>query len=166
MKRFWLLFCLIIVAFLVQGQVTNIVDSIGMKQGVWREFRVVPFSSWTSKIVITNPLDSSTVLFVEDFDFDDEFLLIESYGEYVDNLRSGIWLEYNPVGAYLISKVQYREGIPKGHCEVFWSNGNMKMKCFIGDSTNVEVSSFYESGEIFDTRLVPKSEIIKVLYEE
>lgn len=153
--------------FLVKSQVSiNKIDSTGMKQGIWREFRGMPFSSSTSKITITNPLDSSTVLIVEDFDFSEGFLPNECLGEYVNNVRNGVWLEYNPIGNFLISKIEYKEGIPKGHCELYWYNGNIKMKCFIGDNTYVEVFSFYESGELFDTRLVPKNEFIKVLYEQ
>ncbi len=150
----------------VEGKTINNVDSIGLKQGVWREFRAIPISSWTGKFCIPNPLDSTQVIAIDSFDFEEEVLISESYGQYVNNLKQGVWLEFNPYGKYLMNKIEYIDGVPNGKCELYWYNGTIKMKCNITDSKYIKVESYTEQGQLFDERMMLKSELIKTLYEK
>ncbi len=146
------------------AQITlNLVDSIGFKQGKWKEFKI-PFDIATQYIGIKIPKVSAEYYFLTQDRDRKYFPIVECIGEYKDGLKTGIWLEYYSSGN-IKSQIEYKKGIPDGMCEIYWESGNLKMKCVIKSETYFPITIYNEDGSILHKQRVTKSEVLKSIYE-
>lgn len=164
------LYCIVIITALSfksfdgRSQIcANSVDSLGMKQGMWREFKI-PFDIMNEDIEIKVPRTKEDY-----YSFSNEkhrrfFPIIECIGIYIDNLKNGIWIEYYSNGNKK-SQVHYKKGIPSGECSMFWENGTLKMKCQIEDQEIFLIEIYDKQGQLCKKQMANKREVIKAIYE-
>lgn len=148
----------------LEAQITlNKVDSLGLKQGMWKEFKI-PFDFVTQYIAIKVPkIKRDYYLLTKDKDRK-YFPIIECIGEYKNGMKAGIWSEYYSNGK-IKSQVEYENGIPFGKCKFFWENGVLEMECIIGTETNIPTIIYEENGTLLSKEIGVKSEVIKAIYE-
>lgn len=148
----------------LKAQITlNKVDSLGLKQGMWKEFKI-PFDFVTQYIAIKVPkIKRNYYLLTSDKDrrF---FPIIECVGAYKNGMKTGIWFEYYSNGK-IKSQIEYENGIPFGKCKIFWENGILKMEFLIGTETNIPIIIYEENGTFLSKQTGVKSEVIKAIYE-
>lgn len=84
-----------------QSDTLNFVDSLGKRQGYWK----------------------ITAAMKKDKSFYDQNAVCEE-GRYVDNLKTGIWIEYYPNGV-VRSRAPYVNGRPSGYCILYHENGHV-----------------------------------------
>ena len=105
-------------SFSIVAQVTpNIVDSKGLKQGMWREFKV-PINFVTEKIGIKLPEKKSEFYYLTKDEDRKFFPIIECIGEYQNSLKVGVWTEYYGNGK-IKNQIEYKNGVPYGKCLSF-----------------------------------------------
>lgn len=157
----------ILAIFLVlelDGQITpNIVDSLGLKQGMWCEFKV-PTDLATEEIAIKMP-DITTEYYYLTKDKDRKYFpIIECIGEYENGLKIGDWKEFYSNGK-MKSSIHYKEGVPSGECKEYWGNGVLKAEYTINLNDSILVTAYEKSGDLMLKKVVPKTRIIKAIYE-
>lgn len=148
---------------LVAQMAPNFVDSLGLKQGKWEEYKI-PYNMVTEEVEIKIP-KAKTKYYTLTKDKDRKYFpIIESVGEYKNGLKKGIWIEYFPNGS-IKSKIEYENGVPFGNCEMLWENGNLKMKCKIGVEYKFSMDVYNEDGTQLSKQEGIKAEVIKAIYE-
>lgn len=156
-----------ILAFLtidLSAQITqNYVDSLGLKQGMWREF-IVPYNLVTQNIGIPVPQIDADYYYLTKKKDRKYFPIYECVGEYINSLKHGVWYQYYGDGTQL-SQVQYKKGVPFGECKIFWKNGQIKEEFTITSIDSVNVLFYESNGELFLEKKISKKELIKSLYE-
>ncbi|HEY9115695.1 MAG TPA: hypothetical protein VIN10_13430 [Bacteroidales bacterium] len=163
-------FILLIVLFIfnvfaAEAQVTpNNVDSLGFKQGMWREFKI-PFGIVTDYVGIEIPqVDDKYYYLTKDKDRK-YFPIIECIGEYKNGLKTGVWKEFHGNGN-LKSQIEYKKGVPIGNGKMFWGNGVLKEEFTISSEDSISVKTYNLNGNLMDEMVVPKTRVIKAIYEE
>jgi hypothetical protein len=148
----------------LHAQITeNEIDSCGYKHGYWREFKL-PINVVTEEIGIRIPeLNSEYYYLTKDKDRK-YFPIIECVGEYRQGRKIGNWYEYNGNGS-IKNNITYKDGVPHGDCKTFWGNGNLKEEFTISVSDSVSVSLFDSNGNYLQTKVVPKKNVIRAIYE-
>ena len=112
-------------SFELGAQITsNNVDSLGLKQGMWREFKV-PFDLMTKEIRIKVPEFTSEYYYLTKDKDRKYFPIIECVGEYKNGLKTGVWLKNYGDGS-IKGQLEFKEGRLTGNCRVFWGNGVVK----------------------------------------
>lgn len=141
----------------------NIIDSLGFKQGEWREFKI-PFNVVTEPTEIKVPqINSPYYILTKDKDRK-YFPIIECVGSYKDGLRNGIWEEFYS-NSKTKSIVEYKNGVPSGVCKMFWENGKIKMECVIPTKGNFPIIIYNEDGTVLSNQEGNRIEVIKSIYE-
>lgn len=147
------------------AQITpNEVDIHGLKQGMWREF-TIPISDVTEYVGFKVPKDSSEYIYLTQDRDRRYFPIVEEIGEYKDGLKTGVWLKYYGNGR-IKSQVEYKNGVPIGNCKVFWGNGMLKKEFTISSDDSITVKAYEINGELLIEKIVPKTQVIKAIYEE
>jgi len=163
-KTILLIFTLIIFRYDIIAQITpNEVDSVGFKQGMWREF-IIPIQNMGS-ICFKIPKDSSQCIYLSKNEDRKYFPIVECIGEYEDGFKTGLWVEYYGNGN-IKSQIEYKNGIPVGKCQWFWGNGIIKEEFTIGSEDSIIVKVWDENGEFLIKKKVLKTLVIKNIYEE
>ena len=159
-----LLIVFLSIGFDSNGQITpNNVDSLGLKQGMWKEFKI-PFDIVTQYIGIKVPeINREYYLFTKDKDRK-YFPIIECIGEYKNGLKTGVWIEYYS-NEKIKSQIEYKNGMPFGKCEMFWENGSLKMQCIICSVGNFPIIIYNEDGTLLSKQEGIRAEVIKAIYE-
>lgn len=157
-----------IIFYLYEGKIMaqiapNIVDSLGLKQGKWEEYKI-PYDIITQNIEIKIPkVKADYYIWTKDKDRK-YFPIIQGVGEYKDGLKTGVWIEYYSDGK-IKSQIEYKNGIPSGICRMYWLNGFLKMECIIGAENNFTMTIYNEDGTILMEKEAIKAEVIKAIYE-
>ena len=148
----------------LEAQITqNNVDSLGLKQGMWREFKV-PTNLVTEEIGIKVPEGTSEYYYLTK-DKDRKFFpIIECVGEYKNGLKTGIWLDYYGDGTKK-SQIEYKEGVPTGKCRMFWGTGVLKEKFTINSHDSIPVTFYDFNGDLLMEKIVSKKGMIRAIYE-
>ena len=148
----------------IEAQITpNKVDSLGFKQGMWREFKV-PTNLATEEIGIKAPKFTSEYYYLTK-DKDRKFFpIIECIGEYENGFKTGEWLEFYGNGN-IKSRIQYKEGVPSGICKDYWGTGIIKAEYNINLSDSIVYTAYEVNGDLMIKKVVPKIRIIKAIYE-
>lgn len=167
--RFYRIMLIILSLFYVEitliAQIApNNVDTLGLKQGMWREFKI-PIPIMTDYIGFKVPIDSSEYIYWTKDRDRKYFPIIECIGEYKDGLKSGVWLEYYGNGRKK-SQVDYKKGVPFGDCKIYWGNGVLKKEFTISTDDSVIVKVYELNGEVIMEKNVSKIQVIKEIYEE
>ncbi len=148
----------------IEAQITpNHVDSLGLKQGMWREFKV-PFNLVTEKIGIKVPKSTSEYYFLTKDEDRKFFPIIECVGKYKTGLKTGLWIEYYGDGT-IKSQIEYKDGIPFGKCKMYWGNGVLKMEFTIKTNDSTQVTIYNQNGNLLKEKMVSKIRMIKEIYE-
>lgn len=162
-------FILLIVLLIILGhdiaaqQITpNRVDSLGLKQGMWREFKI-PYTIMTNNIRIKVPEITSEYYDLSEKEDRKYFPIIESIGKYENGLKTGIWFEYHGNGN-IKSQIEYKEGIPNGDCKVFWGNGLLQAEFIISSNDSIPVKMYDENGDFKEIIMTSKITIIQGIY--
>jgi antitoxin component YwqK of YwqJK toxin-antitoxin module len=148
----------------IEAQITpNKVDSLGLKQGMWREFKV-PTNLATEEIGIKAPKLTSEYFYLTKDKDRKYFPIIECIGEYKDGLKTGEWVEYYGNG-YIKNQIQYKEGVPLGICKEYWGDGVLKSIFNITSKDSILITSYNPNGDLEGKTKVPKVRVIKEIYE-
>jgi antitoxin component YwqK of YwqJK toxin-antitoxin module len=149
----------------LEAQITsNIVDSAGLKQGMWKEFKI-PFGYFEENVGMKIPNVDSDVYYLANDKHRGYFNIIECIGEYKNGLRTGIWNEYYATDT-LRTRVEYKDGIPLGDCKMFWPNGTLQAEFTITTCDTVAFKAYDENGNLMMERQVQKSQVIKSIYQD
>ncbi|MDP2692113.1 MAG: hypothetical protein Q8O88_00560 [bacterium] len=143
--------------------IPNKVDSLGLKQGMWREFKV-PTNLATGDIAILVPEFKSGYYYLAKDKDRKYFPMIECIGEYKNNLKTGKWIAYYGTGM-IKSEIMYNEGVPLGECKMFWGNEVLKMEFVIKSGNNISVTYYNVNGDLIVKKLVSKTLMIQEIYE-
>jgi hypothetical protein len=164
-------FIFLIVLLIILGpdiaaqQITpNHVDSLGLKQGMWREFKI-PYTIMTNNIRIKVPEITSEYYDLSEKEDRKYFPIIESIGKYENGLKTGIWFEYHGNGN-IKSQIEYKEGIPNGYCQMFWGNGILKAEFTINYSDSIPVKMYDVNGDFENIIMAHKIAIIQTIYTD
>lgn len=141
----------------------NSVDSLGMKQGLWTEYRI-PIQFLKGKVGIEIPEVEGEYYFLTEKYHRKYFPIVKSTGEYVNNVKEGLWTEYYS-NDIIRSEVEYRNGVPYGDCKLYWNNGNIKLELSIDERTTYNVNILKMDGTIYSHDTVFKRDLIKSIYE-
>jgi len=139
----------------------NIVDSSGLKQGLWKEYRVL------YTIVDDDAFfPDDTVYITNRTEYKGHCLVFEYIGEYENGVREGLWHGYYSDG--IIRRIiNYKNGIPNGVLKYFDIKGNILIECFIEECDSiVSVKLFCGEGNICDEIKVKKSGLLREIYME
>lgn len=159
---------LIILLFTITSKIDaqiapNNVDSQGLKQGLWREFKI-PFDIATKKIGVKIPKIKSKYFFFTKDEQRKFFPIIECVGKYKNGLKTGMWVEYYGNGN-LKNQINYSNGKPNGKCKVYWINGNLKEVFIINSNDSIQVLFYKQNGELLIKKKVSKILLIRGIYE-
>lgn len=164
-------FILLIVLLIILGhdiaaqQITpNRVDSLGLKQGMWTEFKI-PYALVTEDIAIKVPKITSEYYYLSKKEDRKYFPIIESFGKYENGLKTGIWFEYHWNGN-IKSQIEYKEGIPNGYCQMFWGNGILQAEFTINYSDSIPVKMYDVNGDFENIIMAHKIAIIQTIYTD
>lgn len=141
----------------------NSVDSLGNKQGKWTEFRI-PFEIATGEVLIKFPglkKDYYSLKKEEDRKY---FPIMEWVGEYEKGRKNGEWVEYY-WNDTISSRINFKEGVPFGHCSEYWISGALKMEFEIGITDSVPVSTYDSQGDFLSRQMVSKIHVIQAIYQ-
>ena len=153
-KLIWLTSILTFLVGDLDAQITeNAVDSLGFKQGYWREFRV-PINVVTEEIGIKIPEISSEYYYLTKDKDRKYFPIIECVGKYYNGLKIGIWYEYYGNGI-LKNQIEYKNGVPYGDCITFWGNGNLKEKFTISFCDSISITTYDIDGKFLFEKIAP-----------
>ena len=159
-----LIITIICISVNLKGQITpNDVDSLGLKQGMWREF-IIPIN-YMNTVCIKVPKDSSQCIYLSKDKDRKYFPIVECVGEYKDGLKTGIWFEYYGNGN-IKSQIEYNNGIPHGDCKYFSGNGILITEFTISSDDSVSIKAWEDTGAFILEKKVPKNQVIRRIYEE
>lgn len=119
---------------------SNIIDSLGLKQGLWIELEAKPDIIGISHL----DLDDGTSYNITKYDYDN-YLVLKYKGQYKNGLRTGEWNIYNPNGELRYS-ITYDNGLVKGDFKLYYPNGAVKLKGYIDRKQRTIVTKYNESG--------------------
>lgn len=158
------IFLLVSTITMVFGQNSlNSVDSLGMKQGLWNEYRI-PIMFLTENVGIEIPKIDEEYYYLTEKHHRKYFPIVKSVGEYVNNAKEGLWKEYYSNGT-IRSEVEFKNGVPYGDCKFYWENGNLKFELSIDERTTYYVKILKWDGTIYSHDTVFKRVLIKSIYE-
>lgn len=164
--RFILIVLLIILGSDVTAQQTtpNHVDTLGLRQGMWREFKI-PYALVMSDIAIKVPEITSEYYYLSEKKDRKYFPIVESIGEYENGLKTGIWFEYHGDGR-IKSQIEYKEGIPNGNCKLFWGNSVLKAEYTLGSNDSIPVKIYDDNGNLEEIITASKISLIRGIYTD
>lgn len=143
----------------------NFVDSLGKKQGVWTEHRLLPSQILINELFPAEKDGEKVYISYDKKIYDEKSEIITCIGYYLNGLKTGIWKEYFSNDT-LKSIIEYKNGIPSGKCNIYYKNGQVKIKCIIGIDFKIHVVGYDFNGlKIVDT-LAEKGKLIKSIYED
>jgi antitoxin component YwqK of YwqJK toxin-antitoxin module len=149
----------------LNGQITiNQIDSLGNKEGIWREFKILPYTIIKENTLYRYPSDSSLTILIDELDFNEKSILVEAIGRYQNGLKNSEWIEFYS-NKKKKSVVEYVEGVPKGKCKLYYTNEKLKMSCIIGNEKKVQISIYDEGGCLINKPFVEKNDIIRSIYQ-
>ncbi len=148
-------FLSIIITKMQAQEYPNRIDSIGFKQGDWKEYKA-PY------IAVEN--DVWTRVEAGSYSLKEIFPIILCLGRYEDGQKTGIWLEYHANGQKK-TEINYRKGVPFGECRMFWYNGILKMECVISSEGNFPITIYNEDGTLLSEQEGIREVVIKSIYE-
>jgi hypothetical protein len=141
----------------------NTVDSLGHKQGMWTEFRI-PFEIANGEVLIKFP-DTKKEYYSLKKEVDRQYFpIIECIGEYENGCKTRVWVEYY-WNDTIHSRINYKEGVPFGDCEIFWISGALKMDFVIGITDSIPVSFYDSRGEFLGRKMVLTIQLIQSIYQ-
>jgi hypothetical protein len=146
-----------------QGYNDNQLDSLGLKQGKWFEYRALPHLVLTGKRRVPLPGNSKAVWWADSLVFNRESPVYKLEGEYINGLKNGIWKEFYDNGK-IRREVNYLNGIPSGLIRVYHPNGNLIWHGFFSNHTYMTVEYFNEDGTFMMKKKVAVIEIAEWLY--
>jgi hypothetical protein len=148
----------------LKAQITpNKVDSLGLKQGMWKEFKI-PYNMLTEDISFKVPEINTDYYILTKDKHRKYFPILECIGEYRNGLKTGIWIEYDGDGR-INRQNEYKEGVPFGHCKMFWPTGILKMEYTINSCDSILVKAYDENGDLFIEKLNSKIDMIRSIYQ-
>lgn len=139
----------------------NQVDSLGLRQGEWVEYRVLPNS-----VLELGKIDSiapGIVILSDKHIFEDNCIVHLQVGNYENGLRTGLWKEYDPNGN-LRYEVTYLKGIPFGAFRSYYPNGNLAVAGIFSNEPFISIDIYKEDGILLRSETVPVKEILELLY--
>lgn len=158
MRKLFLL-NLFFLAFVTVFAQDNLIDSLGLKQGEWKEYRVYPMGISFNVPV----METDSVMIVEEEVFNyDEFIIITCKGTYFNNLRIGKWYEYLPNGI-IKSEVNYFNGICLGKFIYYYDSGGKMMEGKFDLSKKTFVKSYDKDGRRLKDRFAPTLDLITII---
>jgi hypothetical protein len=146
-----------------QGINENQLDSLGLKQGKWIEYKVLPHKVIENGKKIPVPGRANVFLLVDSLIFSQDSPIYRLEGEYYNGLKNGIWKEFYYDGK-IRKEVNYLNNIPSGPIRVYYPNGVMAWKGFFSNETFMNVEYFHENGTFMVKEKVAVIEIAKWLY--
>lgn len=156
----------LVCSFCSNGQISiNKIDSLGHKNGIWREFKILPYTVIEENTLMDFPIDSTIKIIIDEYEFNKKSIIVESVGEYKSGLKDGEWVELFS-NKKIKSEVEYSNGIPKGKCKLYYPNGELKMSCTIGMCEKVEISIYNENGCLKDKLIANRNDIILSIYQD
>lgn len=166
-NRFFLIFILCVCNTIsINAQIPiNRVDSLGLKIGFWREYKIKPYRTLELNKLIPDPFNTKKLYIADKHDFGEKCIIFQCFGFYENGLKTGIWLEYYPNDS-IKSKIEYKNGVPFGICKMYWNNGILKLQCKIDYEKKIELTLYDETGNKLDEVNVLKSALIKSIYED
>ncbi len=152
-------------AFSIKAQyfTPNSIDSLGLKQGYWIEYRI-PFELANGEVFIKFPETKKEYYSLQKGKDRKYFPIIECIGNYEEGNRNGEWIEYY-WNDTIHSRINYKKGVPYGRGENYWITGVLKMDFEIGVSDSLSVSTYNAQGDLMRKQLVSKLELIKLIYQ-
>jgi len=148
----------------LKAQITqNNVDSLGLKHGMWREFKV-PFNLVTEEIGIKVPEVTAEYYYLTKEKDRKFFPIVECVGEYENGLKTGVWFEYYGDGTKK-NQIEYKKGVPIGRCMMFWGNGVLKEEFTINSSDSLSVTFYEHNGDLLFKKIISKMRMIKAIYK-
>ena len=161
---FLLIVMVTLFTFDIEAQITpNNVDSLGLRQDMWREFKV-PFYLVTEKIGIKVPVSTSDYYYLTKDEDRKFFPIIECVGKYKNGLKIGNWFEYYGDGT-IKSQIEYKDGVPMGKCKTYWGTGALKEEYTITPEDSIHILIYDINGDILIDRMVSKTGVIRAIYE-
>ncbi len=136
-------------------------DSLGLKQGEWVEYRVMP-----NEVQEYGKIDSiapGIVILSDKLIFADECWVHMQVGNYENGLKTGLWKEYYPNGS-LKSEITYLKGIPLGPFRSYYPNGNLAVAGIFSNEPFISIDIYKEDGILLRSETVPVKEILKSIY--
>lgn len=143
----------------------NKIDSLGQKQGYWVEYESRPIQKYLNiSVTLYNTLDTNLKKHpvIIEYDFND-FQLFVWKGTYRNNYKEGTWIINGQEGQSF--RVNYMKGIMYGEFEIFYKNGNLKMKGVIDSNEMIWVETYNEEGEFLDKSLMPLIDVATSIYD-
>lgn len=138
---------------------TNVVDSLGYKQGKWIEYKPLPTRIAKNGLKIYSA-DSSTVYFQDLYFYEGECYLEKQVGDYKYSLREGPWTLYWPSGK-LKGHLNYSHGIPYGEFIIYYESGTPVIKGNISYDLHSKRETYDENGNLIRVIEGPPNGLIK-----
>jgi len=138
----------------------NKLDSLGLKQGLWKEYKLIP-----SKLIVNMVVEDSIemVSISDNFDLLDDPVIFTIQGSYLNGLKNGIWIEYW-LNGNIRSKVNYLNGVASGEFQYYYPTGIIMMEGNINLSAELRVSSYNKQGEFLENKIVKTISLLEFLY--
>lgn len=138
----------------------NKLDSLGLKQGLWKEYKIIP-----SKVIINHVYEDSLngVHIYNKYDLLDDPVIFTSQGYYLNGLKNGIWTEYW-LNGNIRSEVNFFNGVALGEFKYYYSSGKIMVEGNISLSEEIFVKSFNNNGEFLKREKVKTITILEFLY--
>lgn len=138
----------------------NGIDSLGLKQGKWEEFKLIP-----SKVIVNKVLKDSIngVQIINDYNLLDNPVIFVTKGYYFNGLKTGIWKEFWKNDSIRIS-VNYLNGVAFGEFKFFYPNGNLMMEGIITYSKYIMVNMYNKQGEFLGLEKEETISIMEYIY--
>lgn len=139
---------------------SNQLDSLGLKQGTWKEYKLIP-----SKVIVNKAIEDSIdgVRINNDFDLLDDPVIFTSQGNYINGLKNGTWVEFW-LNGNIRSKVNYLNGVALGEFKYYYSTGIIQMEGTINLSAEIMVSLYNKHGEFLRSEKEKTISILEFLY--
>jgi hypothetical protein len=137
---------------------TNQIDSLGLKQGLWREFEAHPA---TEGFTIHDNEDGTSTH--EDNFSDHRFNIYKYCGSYKDGFRTGVWNIYSASNR-LVYAVNYNKGIIEGSFVVYYKEGET-LKCNILQETKTKVEIYSKAGVLKEVQYFSTQELLGYIFK-
>jgi hypothetical protein len=138
----------------------NRIDSLGLKQGKWEEFKLIP-----SKVIVDKILKDSIkgIQIINDYNLIDNPVIFVAQGQYLNGLKTGIWTEYWKNDS-VRSRVSYLNGVAFGEFKIFYPNGNLMMEGIITYSKFITAKMYNKQGELIGIENKDTISILEYIY--
>ena len=161
---FYLITCQESLAFLfrekpqINKNGTNLIDSLGFKQGIWVDFEARPKTAGFT----IHDLEDGTSEFEENY-IEKEFNILKFCGKYKDGNRIGIWLIFT-ISNNLLFEINYVDGKIKGNYIAYFKNGDV-LKCQINKEQKTRIEIFSKDNILKKTDYYPTKKLLEFVYK-